>query len=326
MQPFKSIHDQARGRWKGMLPALGVPAHYLTGKHGACPCCGGKDRFRFDDKDGTGSFYCNRCGSGTGIDLVMKVKKIDFKEAVNLVLGQVGSAPIEVKKASHREGGTEAFAASIWSKSHPLNGYCAASKYLERRGLKMGKFPAMLRYLPNARYTHADGKPTSHPALIAKFVSADASSSTVHLTYLDEDGNKANLSPCRKLAPGKVPLGGAVRLSNSADTMGIAEGIETALSAAVLFEVPVWSALTAGALTRWQPPSSVRNVLVFADNDSSFIGHSAAYALAHRLKTEGLNVEVRIPDLEDTDWNDMLLDQTGLMVRSLNGMAERMYA
>jgi len=326
MQQFENIHDKARGRWRSMLPALGVPATFLTGKHGPCPCCGGTDRFRWDDKEGNGSFICNQCGAGSGFDLVMKVRKIDFKEAAKLVSEQVGNAPIVVQRASHREGSGSDHAMRIWHASLPMTGYCAVSKYLEKRGLRFDAYPKMLRFLPNARYTHEDGSKTTHPAMVARFVSDDATISTVHLTFLDNDGNKALVYPVRKLAPGKVPLGGAVRLFNSAETMGIAEGIETALSAAQLYELPVWSALTAGAMTRWVPPPSAKSIIVFADCDQTFTGQSAAYALAHRLKTEGRNVEVRVPDLMDTDWNDILLAQTDFMVRSLEDVAERMKA
>jgi putative DNA primase/helicase len=42
------------------------------------------------------------------------------------------------------------------------------------------------------------------------------------------------------------------------DVLGIAEGIETALSASILFNVPVWAALTEGLLQEWVPPPDVR--------------------------------------------------------------------
>lgn len=96
-----------------------------------------------------------------------------------------------------------------------------------------------------------------------------------------------------------------MRLASSADTLGIAEGVETAMSAAQLFEVPVWAALSSGGLIKWRPPSTVRNVIVFGDNDSSFAGQAAAFALAHKLRIEGLHVDVRIPD-EEGDWNDVV--------------------
>ena len=79
------------------------------------------------------------------------------------------------------------------------------------------------------------------------------------------------------------------------DMLGIAEGIETALSASILFNVPVWAALTAGLLEEWTPPATVTTVFVFGDNDASSTGQAAAYTLAQRLKAKGLSVFVEIP-------------------------------
>jgi putative DNA primase/helicase len=71
--------ERARDRWWLILPALGIDPKYLTGKHGPCPMCGGKDRFRFDDKEGRGTFYCNKCGglnqcggAGDGVQFVQR--------------------------------------------------------------------------------------------------------------------------------------------------------------------------------------------------------------------------------------------------------------
>ncbi|EGO0679184.1 hypothetical protein ITK59_004563, partial [Salmonella enterica] len=56
---------RAAGQWGNILKRLGitVPA---GGQHGPCPVCGGKDRFRFDDKNGRGTWFCNQCGHGDG--------------------------------------------------------------------------------------------------------------------------------------------------------------------------------------------------------------------------------------------------------------------
>ena len=86
--------------------------------------------------------------------------------------------------------------------------------------------------------------------------------------------------------------------------LGIAEGIETALSASILFNVPGWAA---------SPPACCRNghrlrvttVFVFGDNDASSTGQAAAYALARRLKAKGLTVSVEIPHATGRDWNDV---------------------
>ena len=69
--------ERARHRWREILPQLGIETRFLTNKHGPCPLCGGKDRFRFDDKDGSGSYYC-RCGPGVGVILVCKKNGWDF--------------------------------------------------------------------------------------------------------------------------------------------------------------------------------------------------------------------------------------------------------
>ena len=55
--------NRARGRWREVLPALGVETRFLQNKHGPCPLCGGRDRFRWDDRDGSGEIY-----SQTGFD------------------------------------------------------------------------------------------------------------------------------------------------------------------------------------------------------------------------------------------------------------------
>jgi len=80
------VREVARGRWRDTIyPALGVEVGH--GKHGPCPHCGGKDRFRCDDRDGSGSHFCNQCGSGDGFALVMKMRGSDFPEALRLVAG-----------------------------------------------------------------------------------------------------------------------------------------------------------------------------------------------------------------------------------------------
>ena len=44
----------ARGHWSIILPALGVKV--LKNRHQPCPVCAGKDRFRFDDQEGRGTW------------------------------------------------------------------------------------------------------------------------------------------------------------------------------------------------------------------------------------------------------------------------------
>lgn len=304
MTRFERIQDRAIGRWRTLLPALGVHERFLSARHGPCPICGGTDRFRWDDKAGSGSFYCNQCGPGSGVDLVMKVNSMTFIEAKRAIEQHLPSAVVELPKA-RRETSIDTLA-GIWSRAQKLTGEDPASWYLKRRGVWTDEPPASLRWLAKFPYTHDDKSKTDHPALLAMFVGPDRSAHTIQYTYLDEAGHKADVPKPRKLAPAKVPAGGAVRLAPSAETMGIAEGVETALAASILFGIPVWAALTAGSLVKWQPPPTVRHVIVLGDNDHSATGQAAAWGLAHRLITEGLAAEVRIPDTVSTDWNDVL--------------------
>ncbi|VTM37715.1 Zinc binding domain / DNA primase [Klebsiella quasipneumoniae] len=66
------ISKQSVGKWEFILQSLGIRIPE-GGKHGPCPKCGGKDRFRFDNKDERGTWFCNHCGSGDGIDIVKLV-------------------------------------------------------------------------------------------------------------------------------------------------------------------------------------------------------------------------------------------------------------
>lgn len=306
---FDRLQDRTVGRWRSLLPQLGVAAEHLTNKHGPCPCCGGKDRFRFDDKAGKGTWICSRCdggsgAAGNGIDLAMRVNGWTFKEARAEILKLLPSSVVEMPRTEPRPDGRKS--AALWQRAAPLHGSDPASLYLARRGLRFDEWPTQLRYLPNCRYYGDDGQRSLHPAMIAQFVAPDMRSATYQVTYLTPAGQKADVPKPKKLLPGPVPVGGAVRLAPSAETMGIAEGVETALSAMKLFDVPVWASFSDGNMIKFEPPKWVRNLIVFGDNDASLAGQHAAYALGFKRQSEGVNVEVRLPDFEG-DWNDVLM-------------------
>jgi putative DNA primase/helicase len=105
-----TIADLTQGRWPDLLAQLGgLTAEQLTNKHQPCPLCGGKDRYRFDDQDGTGSWFCNKCGgkdqaggAGNGVDMLMRRNGWSYAETCQRLedhLGQVPEPPI--KGAEH---------------------------------------------------------------------------------------------------------------------------------------------------------------------------------------------------------------------------------
>lgn len=74
------IVNASKGRWPHILHNMGINVPE-NNKHGACPKCGGKDRFRFDDKNGKGTWFCNHCGNGDGLDLITLVTGKDIKSS-----------------------------------------------------------------------------------------------------------------------------------------------------------------------------------------------------------------------------------------------------
>ena len=80
---INEIITQAVGKWQSIFSSLGIDVG--NGKHCPCPVCGGKDRFRFDNKNGRGTYICNQCGSGDGLELIKNYYHYDAKEASNKV-------------------------------------------------------------------------------------------------------------------------------------------------------------------------------------------------------------------------------------------------
>ncbi|CAA7614806.1 VapE domain-containing protein [Magnetospirillum sp. SS-4] len=124
----------------------------------------------------------------------------------------------------------------------------------------------------------------------------------IHRTFLLDDGSG-------KAPPGKKMLGaidsGSVRLAPiPADGhLGIAEGIETALSAWAIFGIPTWAALSAGGMRQWQWPEGLRRVTIFADAGDA--GQQAATTLADRLNLADIPSTIVSP-LHGDDFNDDL--------------------
>src|SRR5262249_13795827 len=83
--------QRARHRWREILPRLGIETRFLTNTHGPCPLCGGRDRFRFDDRNGQGTYYCNQCGAGPGVILLRKKYGWDHKTACDEIDKIIGT-------------------------------------------------------------------------------------------------------------------------------------------------------------------------------------------------------------------------------------------
>ncbi len=294
--------DLARNRWPDLLAHFGIERHHLTGKHAPCPACGGRDRFRFDDQDGRGTFFCSHCGSGDGFALLGKVKGWAFKQAAAEVERIVGTIPATNPSRQEPASDKLAICRRIWSESQPVTESDPVALYLGRR-TGTSDIPDCIRFHAALPYRHEDGRITRHPAMVAKVQDGKGDGVAIHRTYLTSDGRKASVPSAKKIV-GSLPLCAAVRLMPPAECVGVAEGIETALSASIRFAVPTWAAISANGLEKWMPPTGTARVLIFGDNDDSYTGQAAAFALAKHLHNAGITADVRIPDRPGTDWAD----------------------
>lgn len=300
------LAERARGHWAGLLSELGVDRRYLTAKQGPCPICGGKTRFRFDDKEGRGTWICNHCGAGDGADLAMRVTGMSFRDLAERLDPIIADAPPAQVKAGRTLEDCRDSLNRLWRSASPVRFGDPVARYLRNR-VGLTSVPTCLRTVDRLRYQ--DDEPSFHPAMVAMVTNPDGYPTTLHRTYLSHDGRKANVASPRRLMPGTIAPGSAVRLFDAGSTLGIAEGIETALAAASLFGLPVWAAVNASQLAKWLPPVEATEIIVFGDADAAFVGQAAAYALAHRLARRDRTVTVKLPDRVGTDWNDVLLTQ-----------------
>lgn len=204
------------------------------------------------------------------------------------------------------------YLAHLWNDAIPVTADDPVGLYLTRRALTVPKSPA-LRYVPALAYWHDDGSVTTHPAMLAAVTAPDGELVAIHRTYLTVDGHKAVVPAVKKLTRTAGPLAGAaIRLGDPVPrpdgrlALGVAEGIETALAAAILSGIRTWPCVSAHGLAAFVPPARVSSVYVFADHDANGVGQKAAADLTKRLARAGVMVRVIAPEAVG-DWNDELM-------------------
>jgi putative DNA primase/helicase len=304
----------ARVDWPAVLEQLGIAPEYLRNKHGPCPACGGKDRFRFDNKRGQGNYICGQCGAGDGFKLLERVYSWPFAEARKRVIeaaGLAGTAPKPIAVPTRLPRATEAMAAPSERVRRLRRDLCRiencddAVDYLASRALWPLPDGCTLKAHSTVEYFDDGPKPIGrYPAIVADITDIAGELVTCHVTWLRDGKKLTGYEPRKILTRLEGRPGCAVRLMPVTETLGIAEGIETALSAAVIDGVPVWAALNATLLSKFEPPPNVLRLRVYADRDES--GLTAACRLMERLQGR-VALEIRIPTAPAKDWNDSLI-------------------
>ncbi|HEM8698978.1 TPA: toprim domain-containing protein [Enterobacter hormaechei] len=286
---------QACGHWPRILPALGVKV--MKNRHQACPVCGGSDRFRFDDKEGRGTWFCNQCGAGDGLKLVEKVFGVTASEAAGKVDAvTVNLPPVAPEVIAAAEAETEAdrkaaaaLAVRLMENTRPASG----NAYLTRKG-----FPD--RECPVLSATHKTGGVTFRAGDVVVPL-YDDTGALVNLQLINSDGLK------RTLKGGQVK--GACHTLEGKKEAGkrlwIAEGYATALTVHHLTGETVMVALSSvnllslASLVRQKHPAC--QIVLAADRDLSGDGQNKAAAAADAC--EGV---VALPPVFG-DWNDAMM-------------------
>lgn len=135
-------------------------------------------------------------------------------------------------------------------------------------------------------------------------VTSDIGIIAVHRTFLNVESGKLAAFDRPKRALGSLGFG-SVRLAPPVQgRLGLAEGIESALSAMQLFGISCWATLGNERFGLVAIPEGVRELHLFIDNDAG--GALAekralkAYAAPHRV------IHSRAPASSGFDWNDEL--------------------
>ncbi len=193
----------------------------------------------------------------------------------------------------------------LWSDALSLAGSPAAL-YLAGRAITTTS--PDLRYHPRTPLG-PKGSVRFLPALIAA-VRNDTGVLALHRTFLDPASVGIAQFRCPKRALGSLGTG-AVRLGMPrGGHLGIAEGIETALSAMQLFSIPCWATLGNNRFGVVTIPESVRKLHLFVDNDAG--GVLADERAREAYACEGRRIATRCPGRSGADWNDELIRRSAI--------------
>lgn len=240
-------------------------------------------------------WQCFGCGlGGDVIDWLAALHRLPVSDAARMLAGgNVPSvhvaAPPPADKAHKGEQ-----ARKLWAEALPIAG-TSAETYLRRRNIDIG-LPDCLRF---ARLRFAG---EVRPMLIAAVAGADNRVQAVHRIVLKDDGSKADLDGGKvKFSLGPV-MGGAIRLTGSANGMLVCVGIEDGLTLLQQQAQAVWAVTGDVALPAVRLPAGVRSVVVAHDNDAS--GKAAGKKAAGKLASEGRQVRLIQPIHPFKDFNE----------------------
>ncbi|EMO4451890.1 DUF927 domain-containing protein [Klebsiella sp. RHBSTW-00215] len=306
---IREVTQAAADRWPTVLAGLHIDVPDSPRRHAPCPACGGSNRFRFDD-GGRGSFICNQCGAGDGLDLIKRVNNCDTTEAAQLAADVLG---IDYRTVKQDEATATQKREQMKAESQQREQERQRRKLAEieqRRGLFVSHWQGLAEtafegeseYLMNKGLVGFTFPVLPDGSLLLGLV--DESGTVTAAQTITQQGEKRLLAGSAKR--------GAYHAVNEADapqSVLIAEGLATALSVHLARpEALTVCAIDAGNL---QPVAQAMHqrypnaqIIIAADNDikpgEPNIGKDAAEKAAKAVS----GWVALPPTVKKADWND----------------------
>jgi hypothetical protein len=249
----------------------------------------------WDSEDGVRSYCFGGCGPGDKLATLIEYGLFDDDDEC---------VHDEHIRHYHRRDADDRWrierACRLYDSYAPAAGTIVERYLREARGIP-GAVPPVLRFGLYHRFG------CDYPAMAAPVVDVNGVQTGTHFTFLRPDGSgKADVRKDDQRRTRGVIGGGAIRLHDVERDLVIAEGIETALSATVIFNMPAWSAVFAGGLKTVELPPAIRRVVVAADHDINGTGQRNAVAAHDRWTAEGRTVRIVTPPNAGDDFNEVL--------------------
>ena len=300
--------EAAKGRWAEIYQHYGISLTHKKHFKGECFSCGRENSLRIDDKNGIGDWICV-CDSGDGFKLLNLVTEKGYGDLMKEVDGIIGNTfknePVPVSDVDLYRNKLMSSYKHLLLPSVNND----AGLYLTNRGIdSMPEYSVRFGVNPNG-----------YDALVSIVSDENNIPCYSHLTYV-KDGKKASIDApkvMKSMQNDSVLLQArslAIRMFKAGKVLGVAEGIETALSARDRFGLPVWSVVNAGFMRKFLAPICVEKLVIFADNDAGGTGLAAAFDCANKNYTNRKNTtlkEIEVIWLDGIgDFNDNELTET----------------
>ena len=233
-----------------------------------------------------GHYHCYVCGAHGDIE--------DLPEA-----------PPLVPKAPENKTDTLQRAARLWDATIPIHGTLAKRYLIETRKLDLALLPdidAVLRFHPNCPFNG-----NSHPCLVARFNDCETDElAGIHRTALTADAKKID-----RMMLGSWPRSRAIKLRPTGKKLIVGEGIETTIAGGMRLgdeAAALWALGSAPAIGQLPVVADVGELVILVDREKSGAGLSNAHACANRWYYAKRKTGLLIPQQNDADFNDLILE------------------